>query len=248
METVLWILLYTALGLLGAFFLLVLFILCVALAVDPKKEYENDSRFYRGMIRLITALIVFFCHIRVHATGAEKLPDEPFLLVCNHRSNFDPILTWWAYSKPRFIFISKESNLRIPFFGRYVHRVRFLPIDREDPRKAMTTIRRAAELMAQDGVCVGVYPEGTRSKTGELLPFHAGVFKIAQKAGAPVVVTAIRGVENVHRNAPWRATDVWLDVLEVIPAETVKAQRSTALSDYVRERMAPLVDEKEKGR
>ena len=115
METVLWILLYTALGLLGAFFLLVLFILCVALAVDPKKDYENDSRFYRGMIRLITALIVFFCHIRVHATGAEKLPDEPFLLVCNHRSNFDPILTWWAYSKPRFIFISKESNLRIPF-------------------------------------------------------------------------------------------------------------------------------------
>ena len=248
MATVGWILLYTVLGLLGAFLLFVLFIVVSALCIDLNKQYENDSRFYRVIIRIISTLIVRLCRVHIHATGAELLPDEPFLLVCNHRSNFDPILTWWIYDKPRFIFITKEANLRIPIFGRFVHRVRFLAIDREDPRKAMATIRRAAELMEEDGVCVGVYPEGTRSKSGELLPFHAGVFKIAQKANAPVVVMTIRGVENVHKNAPWRPTDVYLDVLEVIPADTVKAQRSTVLSDYARDLMAPLVDVKLKGR
>ena len=248
METVLWILLYTVLGALGAFLLLVLFLLAVSFLVDPKKDYETDSPFFRVLIRIVSTLIVVLCRIRVHATGAELLPDEPFLLVCNHRSKFDPILTWQAYRKPRFIFITKESNLHIPFFGRYVHRVRFLAIDREDPRKAMVTIRRAADLMEQDGVCVGVYPEGTRSQSCELLPFHAGVFKIAQKANAPVVVMTIRGVEDVHNRAPWHATDVYLDVLEVIPADVVKSQRSTVLSDHVRELMVPLVDGKEKGR
>ena len=244
METVGWILLYTLLGLLGAFLLFVLFIVISSLFIRLNKQYENDSRFYRVIIRIISTLIVRLCRIRVHATGAELLPEEPFLLVCNHRSNFDPILTWWAYSKPRFIFITKEANLRIPIFGRFVHRVRFLAIDREDPRKAMETIRRAAELMQEDRVCVGVYPEGTRSKSGELLPFHAGVCKLAQKANAHVAVGTIRGVENVHKNAPWRATDVYLDVVEVIPADVVKAQRSTVLSDAVRDRIVPLVDKK----
>ncbi|MBP5617664.1 MAG: hypothetical protein J6X61_00755, partial [Clostridia bacterium] len=87
METVGWILLYTLLGLLGAFLLFVLFIVISSLFIRLNKQYENDSRFYRVIIRIISTLIVRLCRIRVHATGAELLPEEPFLLVCNHRSN-----------------------------------------------------------------------------------------------------------------------------------------------------------------
>ncbi len=72
----------------------------------------------------------------------------------------------------------------------------FLPIDRENPRKAIPTINRAAKLLKEQEVSVGIYPEGTRGKDCRLLPFHNGVFKIAQKAEAPIAVLSITGTEK----------------------------------------------------
>lgn len=97
----------------------------------------------------------------------EKLPkNERFLLVCNHRSKFDPILTWYVLRDYNLAFISKPENFR---------RCCFMAIDRENPRNALKTIHQAAELIKQNEVSVAVYPEGTRSKTCELLPFHNGI-------------------------------------------------------------------------
>ena len=79
---------------------------------------------------------------------------------------------------------------------------------------------------------IGIYPEGTRSHDGELLPFHAGSFKIAQKADAPLAVACIRGTENITKNVLRRVTDVYLDILELIPAEKVKAMSTSELARY----------------
>ena len=71
--------------------------------------------------------------------------------------------------------------------------------------------------MINDGiVSIGVYPEGTRSKDCRLLPFHNGVFLIAEKTKAPVVVMALRGTEQIHKRCVFRRTHVYLDVLDVI--------------------------------
>ena len=214
-----------------------------ALLSDPRREYNEENPFLCGVLTVSARLVLLVSGIRLEVRGLDKLPtDRPLLMVCNHRSNYDPIVSWIALSGWRPVFVSKPSNFAIPFYGRIIHRCRFMAIDREDPRKAMATIRRAADLMTEHGANVFVYPEGTRSKDGRLLPFHAGVFKIAQKADAPVAVLTVTGTEQVHKNAPWRRTTVCLEVQEVIPAETVKAQRSTALSDAVWETMRPLVD------
>ena len=82
-----------------------------------------------------------------------------------------------------------------------------------------------------------IYPEGTRSKSGELLPWHAGSLKIAQKANVPIVVATIEGTERIAHNVPWRRTHVYLSIREVIPAETVKATKTNALTEGIRSKM-----------
>ena len=94
---------------------------------------------------------------------------------------------------------------------------------------------------------MAVYPEGTRSKTGELGPFHAGSFKIAQRGNVPVVIAAIRGTEEVHRHFPFRPTRVALDILDVIPAERVKAMSTQELAAYSREKIEAALREKTEG-
>lgn len=79
-----------------------------------------------------------------------------------------------------------------------------------------------------------IYPEGTRSKNGELLPFHPGSFKIAQRSSAPLVIAAVRGTEKVRDNFPLHQTDVYFDVLEVLDPEQVKSMSTARLAEYSR--------------
>ncbi len=131
-------------------------------------------------------------------------------------------------------FISKPENFKIPIFGRIIRRCCFMPIDRSDPGKALSTIKTATEVLQKGDMAVGVYPEGTRNRQGRLLPFHTGVFRIAQKAHAPIVVMAIHGTENIYRNVLRRRSDVYIDVVDVIPADEVKAMKKNEISDRVR--------------
>lgn len=165
----------------------------------------------------------------------EKLPkNERFLLVCNHRSKFDPILTWYVLRDYNLAFISKPENFKVPLYGRIIRRCCFMAIDRENPRNALKTIHQAAELIKQNEVSVAVYPEGTRSKTCELLPFHNGIFKIAKEAGVPIIVAAIQGTERIHKNYPWHASAVDIDIVDVVPADTIKNSRTNAIGNRAR--------------
>lgn len=228
-KAALWLLV----GICGLAVVTLAFLSICALAVR-EGTYETHSRFYRWLLNGATAFAVWLLGIHVHCRGLEKLPKGRFLLVGNHRSNFDPILTWYALKKYDLAFLSKEENFRIPIFGRIIRRCCFLPIDRQDPRKAMTAINQAAALLETDQVSVGVYPEGTRSKEGVLLPFHNGVFKIAKKAGVPIVVVAIQGTETIHKNYFRRQSHVSLEITDVLPADFVAHSRTAEIGQRVR--------------
>ena len=77
-----------------------------------------------------------------------------------------------------------------------------------------------------------IYPEGTRSWDNELLPFHAGSFKIAQKAGCPLVISSVRGTENLHHFHPFKISDVYVNIIETIPAEKVKTMSTAEMAEY----------------
>lgn len=239
------VLLWLLAALLGLALAYIALLAISALLVDKGREYDKDSPFYRFLLYSATGFSVKLLGIHIKVTGLEKLPGEGrFLLVSNHRSNFDPILTWQVLKKQNLAFVSKEENFHIPIFGRIIRRCCFLAIDRENPRSALTTINKAAKLLEDDQVSIGVYPEGTRSKDCTLLPFHNGVFKIAQKAEVPVVVAAIRGTEDIHKNWFRRPSQVQLDILDVLPAEYVKENRTSVIGQRVSDTLHDALEEK----
>ena len=225
--------------------LYVLFWVLVAAAVDDTKPLEKPSRLCVFGCRSISKWLCFWAGVRVRLTGAEKLPQQGrYVLVCNHRSMFDPLTAEVALGGRTLAFISKPSNLKIPFVGKLAYGAGFLPIDRENDRNALRTILTAADYIKRDFCSIGIYPEGTRSKTKELLPFHAGSFKIAQKAGVPLAVACTAGTQLVHRHFPFKPTDVSIDILEVLPVERVKAMKTQELAAYSRELMESALNAK----
>lgn len=235
--TVIWIALGMVGVVIGALLLLVLVIAISSLFVDTKKVYKKHSRYYRTLLNITTIIMARLLRIRVHVNGREKLPEGRFLLVQNHRSNYDPILTWYALMKYDLAFISKEANMRIPIYGRIIRKCCFMSIDRENPRAALMTILDAAEVVSNNEASMAIYPEGTRNKGEELLPFHNGVLKIAQRAKVPVVVTSIRNADEIHKRIPWHSTDVYLDIIDVIPAETVVKTGTAVMGEQIYQQM-----------
>ena len=218
----------------GSLVAYILWLFLVSLTVNMKKPVTENHPRWRKIVLYVLGILCGVGRLRVHLTGEELVPAGRFLLVQNHRSNYDPIATGWALRRHDIAFVTKPENLKIPIAGPWIYMGNYLPIDREDPRKAMTTIQAASEFIRRDEMSIGIYPEGTRSKTDEMLPFHNGVFKIAQKANVPIVVASICGTESIHRNVPWRHTDVYVNVCAVLEAEEVKKAAGAALGACVR--------------
>ncbi len=213
----------------------ILFLIICALAVDPKKEYDKHSRLYRWIVNLLTAFALGICGVKVTLIGKEKMPEnERFLIVSNHCSNFDALAVWHVLKEHDISYISKPSNFKLPALGMYVKRCCFLEIDRENARNALKTMHTAAELIKSDQVSIGIFPEGTRDYGKELLPFHNGVFKIAQLAEVPIVVASVKGADDIHNNAPFKRTNVYVEILDVLPTDYVKETKRAVISDRVR--------------
>ena len=212
--------------------------------ISKKKKYTEDSKYYRFLLYACTKIVLFVARIKYKVTGLEKIPtDSRFLLVENHRANFDPIITWDIINKlnnpkANLTYISKPENFKYLVFGKILHRCCFLPIDRENPRSSMRTLMEAADFIKQDKFSVCVYPEGTRNKTDEpLLEFHNGLFKIAQMAKVPIVIATVKNSEQLMKNFPFKKTVMQFDVLDVLPTDKVIEYKTNEIGEYVREVM-----------
>lgn len=228
------ILLSTLAGIVALLLLYVLFVFILTLFINRSKVETENHPFYRYILVESVRIILFVCGARVHVEGLEQLPEGAFFLAGNHRSGYDPLIAVYALRKRNLCFISKPSNFRIPIGGALMHKNGFLAIDRDDDRKALKTILAVADRMRRGVACFGVYPEGTRSRGEQMLPFRNGCFKAAQRAKVPVVVASVRNSEKIVRNCPWRATSVIFRICGVIDADTVAATKTNDLGDQVR--------------
>ena len=218
----------------GLLLLYVLFLVIAALFADKTELQRTASPFYSAVLTYTEGMVSALFRIRIHVSGAGLLPEGRWLLVCNHRSSFDPLITGWVLRARQIAFIAKSSLGRLPMVGAFMHKSCCLFIDREDDRAALKTILEAIRLIKEDVTSIAIYPEGTRSTTGELLPFRNGAFKIAQKAKVPIVVAAVRGTERIMKNFPWRPTDVYLEFRAVIDAGTVARLNTSEIGEEVR--------------
>ncbi len=153
-------------------------------------DRTGDRQFWcaRWWCRLVAWSI--FSRIRVH--GAERVrPDRPYVYMANHSSLIDtPAL--FAYLPYPFRIIAKRGLFYVPFMGWHLWTGGHFPIDRGDPRKMVASLRRVIDGV-RNGRSLAVFPEGTRTPDGRLQTFHPGTFKIALKAGVPIVPVTIRG-------------------------------------------------------
>ena len=197
-------------------------------------EPETPKKIYSYMTVATEDILCRFAGAKLEGFDPSALPGGPFLLVSNHLSNFDPIVTSVWLSKRKSVFISKESNFRLPIAGSFIRQAGYLCIDRSDPMKAMAAVSCAVKRLNQ-GFFVGVYPEGTRSKTGKLGEFRDGIFLIAKKAAVPVVVVTLSGTEKIHKNFFRRRTSVKLTLSGIIDKETVATSRTGTHSQIAQE-------------
>ncbi len=195
-------------------------------AIATKNAGPTKARrcFYR-LVAHTTAWLSLLCGKHIRATGMEKLPtDTPFLLVSNHLSNLDPLVTIAALRGWELPFVSKPENFRIPFAGAIMRQAAFLAIDRENARNAVTTIKQAIANITTRKLNMGIYPEGTRNKSGKgLLPFHNGSLKIATGAKCPLAVVSLRYEKHT----------AYVHIIDVLDAAYVAANRTDAISEKV---------------
>ncbi len=215
----------------------VVFILVLALRVDLSKPNEKFDDFYGKVISVTLRIALEACNVKVTVEGEEKIPSGRFVLIQNHKAMFDPIVSLTYLGKYQLGFITKPENTHLPVINKYMHRICCIPIDRENPRNAVKSINAAVDNIKNDVCSMAIYPEGTRARDREMLPFHAGSFKIATKSGAPLVITTVSNTNDVHKNAPFKRTNITLHVCEVIPAEEVSASSTGELAERARKIM-----------
>ena len=216
-----------------------LFIWAVCATVDQEKPQEEDSKFFRGMMNLYIEALISLVGVKVESKGAEKVPENGrFMLVCNHLFLADPGVLLNVFPDKQLAFITKQENRTMFLIGNIMHKILCQPLDRENDRAALKTILKCIQLLKEDKVSIGVFPEGYTSKDGLLHPFRSGVFKIAQKAQVPIVVCTIRNTRDIFKNLKHlRRTRVPVHVVEVIAAEELKGQTTVQIADRVYEAM-----------
>jgi len=134
--------------------------------------------------------------VRVQVEGLENVdPGRPMIFVANH-SGLHDILSLAAHLPLQFRWVAKKSLFHVPFMGWHMRRSGYIPIDRENPRNAARSIVAAAEVI-RGGVSAIAFPEGTRSRTGDLGKFHSGAFALALRAGVPLVPVVLEGSSRV---------------------------------------------------
>jgi 1-acyl-sn-glycerol-3-phosphate acyltransferase len=133
--------------------------------------------------------------VKTDVTYEAPLPDGPCIFVCNHQSTID-ILALFDVIPRRFVFVAKKQVFSYPFIGWHISAAGYIKVDRSNRESAIKSLDVAGERI-RNGVSVTVFPEGTRSKDGSILPFKKGPFILALKAGVPIVPVAIEGALNV---------------------------------------------------
>jgi 1-acyl-sn-glycerol-3-phosphate acyltransferase len=158
--------------------------------------FDKRGEQVHRIARFWAALYLKAGGINVSLEGADHLPPAPFILMCNHQSALD-IFALLAALPLCFKFVAKRELFFIPLVGWGMKRAGYISINRGHPRKALKSIEKAAQKI-REGANILIFPEGTRSLNGELLPFMKGGFSLALKAGVPVVPVCIVGTAHLQ--------------------------------------------------
>lgn len=221
--------------------------LLLSLPISKKKKTTHYSKFYRFVIYVYTKYTLSLFGVKIKTKGLELLPkDENFVILFNHRSNLDSMIMDVVLHKYPLIFVAKQSLFGIPFFGKFIHKIGYLKLDRGNIRQELLSIYQGIDFLNQNECSIGVAPEGTRNFTEEeLLPFKVGCLHLATKTKKPIVISVLTGTNKVKNRLLIKSHPVTFRIVDVITYDCFKEMSTRELGELINKRMLQaILDEK----
>lgn len=181
--------------------------------------------------------------VKTEVEGLENIPeDKAVLFAANHRSYYD-IITTYQYTKRPMGYVAKKEMKKIPFLSWIMYFVNCLFLDRENPREGLKTIQKGTENL-KNGISMFICPEGTRSRTGEMLPFKEGSLKMAIKAKCPIIPVGIIGSAAIFEDHIPKIKPGKVKIIYGEPIETSQLSRDEIrnLTSYTQEQVTELIE------
>jgi 1-acyl-sn-glycerol-3-phosphate acyltransferase len=171
------------------------FLLGYVARASPRWAYRCARRWARSI------LWVARCPVEVELTAPP--PEGGFFYFANHQGILDILALFVALERTPFVFAAKRGLFLVPLVGWYLRLARYVEVDRSNRERAKRSYAQAA-LQVQAGTVLAVYPEGTRSVDGSVLPFKKGAFVLALQAQRPIVPVAVEGAHLALRKHTFR--------------------------------------------
>jgi 1-acyl-sn-glycerol-3-phosphate acyltransferase len=170
-----------------------------ALIGIPWTLLSGDIRFLYRWSMWILRTGLRLAHIHIEVTGRELVPaGTACIFMSNHVSNLDPPILLPLLPGRASVFL-KRSLMKIPVLGYGMKLGDFIPVDRDGRLESAKESVRVGVRVLQSGLHVMTFVEGTRSRTGRLLPFKKGPFHLATESGAPVIPVSVWGTESMMK-------------------------------------------------
>lgn len=186
-----------------ALFLIVFFLLSIPIYLiewilgKVNMDLRNKSSYF--IVRYGFKIILFISGAHVTVKGVENIPkDTPVLYVGNHNSFFDILTSCSAIPYPTG-YVSKKEIQKVPFLNLWMYYINCIFIDRNNIREGLKAILKGIDII-KSGTSLFIFPEGTRSKTGEMGAFKSGSMKLAQKSGCPIIPVAFKNTSALFEN------------------------------------------------
>jgi 1-acyl-sn-glycerol-3-phosphate acyltransferase len=221
--------------------LLVIFVVTVpaALLIILLGPFNRQGKHVQRITLLWTKMILTVGGVVLNVKSLSRIdPKRQYVFMVNHQSNIDIPVLIQCLPAFRLRWIAKKELLWVPFFGWAMWAAKHITVDRSDRFHALGTFKKVKERM-KDGVSLVVFPEGTRSSEGNLLPFKRGGFLLALETGTPIVPVTINGSGALLPKGDWRLRGGQIEIT-VGPAVSVENHHPAtvrALSAHVRELM-----------
>lgn len=186
---------------------------------------------------VFSPFVLAICGVRVKVKGKEHIPNFPAIYVSNHASQLDIPILFYAVNRPLF-YVAKMELRKVPFLGHYMRVMGMIFVDRKNRERAMENMRSAVRDIA-NGKSIAAFPEGTRSKSDEIMQFKRGAFIIAHEGRIPVVPVVIHGSRKALPSGSFfiRPATVEVEILSIENSDTFFSLSPEAMANYTRERI-----------
>lgn len=206
----------------------------------PKALAEFSQRFISFGLKGVSLI----CCVKLEVKGLDQIdPDGTYLYIANHASIFDVILGY-PVLPTQTGFLAKKELRKVPVLGMWLERCGGLFLDRKNPKQGLQVILTAIDQV-KAGQSVFIFPEGTRTKDGNLNEFKAGSFKVATRTDCPIVPIAMTHTADiVRKHIPFvKSTKVTIQFGLPIRPSQLDPEDKKHIGVYMQSRVQKMLDD-----